>query len=104
MITEGYLRRHTAAYGGNREVALLDVAQEYVLEYLRREGVFDDLLIFKGGTALRRFVFGTDGRFSVDLDFGVRHDDPSRADLVLDLLDDASYSGITVRLDRRKGS
>ncbi len=30
MIAEGYLRRHTAAYGGNREIALLDVAQEYV--------------------------------------------------------------------------
>lgn len=103
MITEGYLRRHTAAYGGNREIALLDVAQEYVLEHLRREGVFDEILVFKGGTALRKFVFGTEGRFSVDLDFGMRQEDPSHADLVLDLLDGASFGGVSVRLERRKG-
>lgn len=44
MITEGYLRRHIAAYGGNREIALLDVAQDYILEYLRHEELFDDIL------------------------------------------------------------
>lgn len=83
MITEGFFRRHTQAYGGNREIALLDVAQEYVLEYLRREGAFDGLLVFKGGTALRKFVFGAEGRFSVDLDFALLGDDPADADLAL---------------------
>lgn len=104
MITEGYFRRHTQAYGGNREVALLDVAQEYVIEYMRRESLFDDLLIFKGGTALRKFVFGVEGRFSVDLDFALRHDDPSHATMVLDMLDGAELGGVKIRLDRRKGS
>ncbi len=103
MITEGYLRRHMAAYRSNREIALLDVAQEYVLEYLRREGAFDDLIVFKGGTALRKFIFGSTGRFSVDLDFGLRQDDESGADLILDLLDGASYGGGAIRLERRRG-
>lgn len=53
MITEGFFRRHVAALGNNREVALLDVAQEYILGHLRTEGWFDDLLVFKGGTALQ---------------------------------------------------
>lgn len=35
------------------------------------EGLFagDHPLIFKGGTALRKFKFGLAGRFSTDLDF-----------------------------------
>ncbi len=103
MITEGFFRRHIQATGGNREVALLDVAQEYILEYLRREGVFDDLLVFKGGTALRKFTFGTAGRFSVDLDFGLRSDDPTDINLVLDLLDGAVFAGVAVSLERRRG-
>lgn len=103
MINEGFFRRHTQAYGGNREIALLDVAQEYVLEYLRREGAFDGLLVFKGGTALRKFVFGAEGRFSVDLDFAVLGDDPADADLTLDLLDGAEFAGVRIGLERRRG-
>jgi predicted nucleotidyltransferase component of viral defense system len=103
MITEGFFRRHVQATGGNREVALLDVAQDYILEYLRREGAFDSLLVFKGGTALRKFVFGAAGRFSVDLDFGLRSDDPADVALILDLLDGAAFAGVAVRLERRRG-
>ncbi len=103
MIGEGFFRRHVQVAGGNREVALLDVAQEYLLEYLRREGMFEGLLVFKGGTALRKFVFGTDGRFSVDLDFALRTGDPTDATFVLDLLDGATFAGVAVRLERRRG-
>jgi predicted nucleotidyltransferase component of viral defense system len=93
-----------AAHRINREIALLDVAQEYVLEYLRREGAFDGLILFKGGTALRKFVFGATGRFSVDLDFGMQHDDDTGADFILGLLDGASIGGVSIRLERRRGS
>lgn len=103
MITEGMLRRHTNAYRIDRDIALLDVAQEYVLEFLRQQGAFDDFIVFKGGTALRKFVFGSDGRFSVDLDFGVLQDDESAADTILDLLDGGSCGGVTIRLARRDG-
>ncbi len=64
MMTEVAFRRYAHATGAARDVALLDVAQDYVLEYMRREGLFEDTLVFKGGTALRKYVFGTDGRFS----------------------------------------
>lgn len=103
MISLGYFRRHAQATGASADVALLDVAQEYVLEHLRREGFFDETLVFKGGTALRKFVFGRDGRFSVDLDFGLRVADPDFAGLVLDAIDGMELHGVRVRLARRKG-
>lgn len=86
MITLGYFRRHQQTLQGSEDVVLLEVAQEYALEHLRREGLFAGTLVFKGGTALRKFVFGPTGRFSVDLDFGLRSDDPSDVDLVFDYL------------------
>ncbi len=101
MITEGYLRRHLHAYNTNREIALLDVAQEYILEFMRRQGFFDGILVFKGGTALRKFVFGPSGRFSTDLDFGLREDDPDYVNLVFDTLDGAELLGVRVRLENR---
>lgn len=104
MISEGYFRRHVQAAGNNREVALLDVAQEYILEHLRREGLFDQqVIVFKGGTALRKFLFGREGRFSVDLDFALLPEDSSYADFVLDLLNGAEISGVRVQLERRRG-
>jgi predicted nucleotidyltransferase component of viral defense system len=108
MITEAYMRRHTGALGKNREIALLDVAQEYVLEHLRREGAFENLLIFKGGTALRKFVFGKEGRFSVDLDFTIREEEAAKEDrlafagMILDMLDDVTCYEVRIRLDRRR--
>lgn len=72
MISDGYLRRHIAQYQGSgdaRIVGLLDVVQTYVLEALRRRGYFEKGLIFKGGTALRKYFLGSSGRFSTDLDF-----------------------------------
>jgi predicted nucleotidyltransferase component of viral defense system len=104
VLTAGWFQRHVQSCGGRRDIALLDVAEEYVLEYLRREGLFDQTLVFKGGTALRKFVFGASGRFSVDLDFALRQPDPRDVDLVLDLLDGASFAGVQVALERRRGS
>ncbi len=103
MMTEGAFRRYAHAAGANREIALLDVAQDYVLEYMRRSDLFEETLIFKGGTALRKYVFGASGRFSVDLDFALRSDDPTDADLVLDLLDGAEFAGVRITLERRRG-
>ena len=71
MITEGYLARHYGGRRGGRDVALLDVAQDYALEFLARRGFFDLGLTLKGETALRKFRIGNQGRFSTDLDFAV---------------------------------
>lgn len=75
MITEGHLRligRHYAGRG--REFAFLELAQEHLLLWMQREGLFaNDLedVVFKGGTAIRKFRLGLRGRFSTDLDFAV---------------------------------
>jgi predicted nucleotidyltransferase component of viral defense system len=37
---------------------------------LRHEGLTEGL-VFKGGTSLRKFVFGLTGRFSRNLDFAI---------------------------------
>lgn len=69
MITEGYLARHYSGRSGGRDPALLDVVQDYALKLLAEAGVFDLGLVFKGGTALRKYRAGSTGRFSTDLDF-----------------------------------
>ena len=48
---------------------MLDVAQDHALYHLHRVGLFDRGLVFKGGTALRKYRAGGGGRFSTDLDF-----------------------------------
>jgi len=104
VITLGYFRRHQQTLRGADDIVLLDVAQEYVLEHLHREGLFAGTLVFKGGTALRKFVFGAEGRFSVDLDFGLVSDDPADADLVLDYLTDAALYDVRIGLVDRQGA
>jgi predicted nucleotidyltransferase component of viral defense system len=47
-----------------------DVVLTYALRALLDEGVMDHLA-FKGGTCLRKIVFGSSGRFSEDLDFTI---------------------------------
>jgi len=68
-ITEGYLVRHYQGIRGARDAALLDIAQDHALFHLHRMGLFDQGLVFKGGTALRKYRAGANGRFSTDLDF-----------------------------------
>ncbi len=63
MIRQASLQRLNAAYRGRaREEAYLELAQEHFLDWLRVQGLIDDIT-FKGGTSLRKFVFGLDGRF-----------------------------------------
>ena len=51
-------------------VAERDVVLTYALRALVDDGVMESLA-FKGGTCLRKLVFGSSGRFSEDLDFTV---------------------------------
>jgi hypothetical protein len=57
------------------------------------------VVVFKGGTAIRKFVLGNEGRFSTDLDFAVG--DPIYADHVLERLDQrVTHAGVTFVLDK----
>lgn len=83
-LTPGLIARHTPRGSGGREAAVIDIAQDVLLTHLVGEGVFD-LLVFKGGTALRKVYAGAAGRFSTDLDFSLAHMSDDR-DAVTSLL------------------
>jgi len=71
-LTPGYVARHVPA-GSNIgfDIAVLDIAEDFLLAHLVEREVIGDLLVFKGGTALRKLYAGAQGRFSTDLDFAV---------------------------------
>lgn len=87
MITQGYLTRHFQGKSGMADAAMLDVAQDYALEYLHQQGLFELGAVLKGGTALRKLRVGNAGRFSTDLDFSAP--DVETAEILLDAIDGA---------------
>ena len=68
-LTEGYSAHHYQGMRGARDAAMLDIAQDHALYLLAEAGLLERRLVFKGGTALRKYRAGTSGRFSTDLDF-----------------------------------
>ncbi|HSW30502.1 MAG TPA: nucleotidyl transferase AbiEii/AbiGii toxin family protein [Longimicrobiales bacterium] len=77
-LTPGYVARHLPP--GSRlgmDIAILDIAQDFLLAHLWSRGVFD-VASFKGGTALRKLFAGSGGRFSTDLDFAAVEPDVDR--------------------------
>ena len=71
-LTEGHIARHTPTGSGapGREAAIIDIAQDFLLSYLEDHGKMDKVSL-KGGTAIRKFYAGREGRFSLDLDFSI---------------------------------
>lgn len=96
-ITEGHLVRHYQGAKGGRDAELLDIAQDHALCLLQRAGLFDEGLVFKGVTALRKFRAGNAGRFSTDLDFAAPGDDLPLA--VLEALDGAELNGFSFAVE-----
>jgi predicted nucleotidyltransferase component of viral defense system len=85
VIRQVALQRLNAAYQGRaREESYLELAQEHFLDWMRASGLLDEV-IFKGGTSLRKFAFGLQGRFSLDLDFATT--DRAVGELVIDALE-----------------
>ena len=78
-LTPGYVARHVPP--GSKigiRVAVLDIAQDFLLAHLAERGVLGDLAIFKGGTALRKLFAGARGRFSTDMDLASREPEADR--------------------------
>ncbi len=75
MITLGCVNQISRYYGGRAfDQPILELAQEHFLLWMVREGLFangPEDVVFKGGTALRKFRLALRGRFSTDLDFAV---------------------------------
>lgn len=92
-ITRARLLRHAPSPIQGAEAAAVDIAQDLMLRHLHDIGLLDELA-FKGGTALRKLYAGTQGRFSLDLDFSVRDLDGD-ATATLELLVEA-VSGLVL--------
>jgi hypothetical protein len=92
-------------HGGGRadiyDAALLDVAQDHLLWLLVRLGLFDDDLVIKGGTSLRKCRLGGTGRFSTDLDFACPSDDKVLE--VCAAIDGAAVAGFRFTLGATRG-
>jgi predicted nucleotidyltransferase component of viral defense system len=103
MLTTSQLRQ-VAARSGARDIANveIDVILTFLLQLLIERGVMEHLA-FKGGTMLRKMIFGPRGRLSTDLDFTCRTD-ISIDDLTLALLDALAqpYRGIAFRFGKDK--
>ena len=80
-------------------VAELDVVLTYALHALADGGVLEHLA-FKGGTCLRKTVFGSTGRFSEDLDFTLDSELPTD-DVLIQLVEtfNCEHHGIVFELD-----
>ena len=97
MLTVTELRK-VAGRSGARDIGNVEI--DVILTHLLQ--LFSDKRItehaaFKGGTMLRKMVFGPRGRLSTDLDFTRRTDIP-RDDLMMMVLEtlNESYHGLNV--------
>jgi predicted nucleotidyltransferase component of viral defense system len=103
MLTENELR-NVAARSGARDITKveIDVILTHLLALLDEKGIAGHLA-FKGGTMLRKMVFGPRGRYSTDLDFTVCTQ-IDRDELMLMMLDAVAqpYNGLSFRFDRDK--
>lgn len=104
MLTTTELR-NVARRSGARDIGNveIDVLLTHILQLFHERGVLDHLA-FKGGTMLRKMVFGPRGRLSTDLDF-TKSSDIDGDDLLLEIaaiLHDAPYHDITFLLERDK--
>ncbi len=99
MLTLNDLRK-VAARSGARDIGNveIDVILTHLLQLFVDKGIAEHVA-FKGGTLLRKMVFGPRGRLSTDLDF-TRRTDIDIDDLMVMMLDALAqpYEGLTFQL------
>lgn len=92
MIREAEVRRLASQQRVDRSIALQEVIMTILLRRIATSTA-GEALAFKGGTALRKMVFGEAGRFSEDLDFACLAEDSEHVYLDLhELLTDRDPS------------
>ena len=100
MLTLNELRQ-VAARSGARDISKveIDVILTHLLQLFSEKGITDHVA-FKGGTMLRKMIFGPRGRLSTDLDF-TRRSDIERDDLMMMMLEalNESFEGIDFHLE-----
>ncbi len=74
MLTTNQLRQIAFRTGARDLVNVeIEVLLTYILQLFHDHGLHEHLA-FKGGTMLRKMIFGSRGRLSTDLDFTCRSD------------------------------
>lgn len=92
-LTLGFVGRHVPqASRLGIDVAILDIAQDFLLAHLAEHEIFD-LVTFKGGTALRKLFAGRQGRFSTDIDLAAVDPNADRVELAEFI---AQHSSVTL--------
>jgi predicted nucleotidyltransferase component of viral defense system len=103
MLTIEQIRR-IAQQSGARDITKVetDIVLTYLLQLFHEKGITEHIA-FKGGTMLRKMIFGPRGRYSTDLDFTRRTDltDEELMEMMLDALGEP-YHGLSFRFDRDK--
>ena len=100
MIEEKFVDLYARNSGlRDKLVAERDVVLTYALRALLDAGLMNHLA-FKGGTCLRKLIFGSAGRFSEDLDFTLDSEEPED-DVLARVVETFSreHHGITFALD-----
>ncbi|GHT83623.1 hypothetical protein FACS1894125_7260 [Actinomycetota bacterium] len=105
-LTQAHLLRYAPNNtGAGLEASIIDVAQDFLLTSLYKQGVFDYIAI-KGGTSIRKFYAGNSGRFSTDLDFALSRSDISindAQDLLKSATEQASNDYFRYKVESRRG-
>jgi predicted nucleotidyltransferase component of viral defense system len=99
MLTTQQIRR-IADQSGARDIEKVetDIILTHLLQLFHEKGITGHVA-FKGGTMLRKMVFGPRGRYSTDLDFTLRSNftDEQVMEMILDALSEP-YHGISFTL------
>ncbi|MEW6582403.1 MAG: nucleotidyl transferase AbiEii/AbiGii toxin family protein [Actinomycetota bacterium] len=102
MIPVALVRRYAQGQQVAYEVADQEVVLHYALALLAESGITGyrspgsapGPLLFKGGTALRKCVFGSTGRFSQDIDLDAAHENGFEAAIETAFAERTPYHGI----------
>jgi len=101
MIAQKFVDRFARNSGiKDKFIAEREVVLTYALEAIKNKEVMKHLA-FKGGTALRKLVFGSSGRFSMDLDFTLCANDQEHDDVLERIISvfNEEHHGITFKTD-----
>lgn len=97
------VRQYAAGQQIAYEVADQEIVLHYALRLLNEAGLVGrprpdaeaGALLFKGGTALRKCVFGSTGRFSQDIDLDATHENGFEAEIERAFAEHTPFHGIT---------
>ena len=103
MVPVAYVRQYAASQRIGVDVADQEIVLHYVLELLNQRGLIGTRppsttpgpLLFKGGTALRKCVFGQSGRFSQDVDLDATYKNGFEAEIESAFAAHSPFYGIT---------